>query len=158
MNKKAKRRSNSKEAKRLNALSEVTLIGVTDDKSSPSTSDSSRTTTTTTSTAPPTATAETTDTGVTDITNLKNDGTANPNILDRVKGFYQQADTMAMTQALLLNKQLEDQGILPKITDETGLKVISGSASRSPATATTTTSKTKKESDATTIDAKVQSE
>lgn len=41
-----------------------------------------------------------------------------------MKGFYEQADSMAASQALLLNKNLEDVGVLEKITDETGLKVI----------------------------------
>jgi hypothetical protein len=31
---------------------------------------------------------------------------------------------MAAAQALLLNKELEDKGVLEKITDETGLRVI----------------------------------
>jgi len=31
---------------------------------------------------------------------------------------------MAASQALLLNKKLEDTGVIEKITDETGLKVI----------------------------------
>ena len=41
-----------------------------------------------------------------------------------MKGFYEQADSMAASQALLLNKNLEDSGVLEKITDESGLKVI----------------------------------
>ena len=31
---------------------------------------------------------------------------------------------MAASQALLLNKELEDRGVIDKITDETGLKVV----------------------------------
>jgi len=31
---------------------------------------------------------------------------------------------MAASQALLLNKELEDRGVIDKITDESGLKVI----------------------------------
>jgi hypothetical protein len=50
-----------------------------------------------------------------------------------MKELYQKADTMAATQALLLNKQLEDQGILEKITDESGLKVIGKTAAASAA-------------------------
>lgn len=46
------------------------------------------------------------------------------NILDKMKDIYKRADTMAASQALLLNKRLEDEGILEKITDESGLKVI----------------------------------
>lgn len=45
-------------------------------------------------------------------------------IMGKLKDFYKQADTMAASQALLLNKKLEDEGIVEKITDETGLKVI----------------------------------
>lgn len=44
-------------------------------------------------------------------------------LLQNVGDFYEQADNMAAAQALLLNKNLEDRGILPKITDSTGLKV-----------------------------------
>ena len=40
------------------------------------------------------------------------------------KDMYDKADAMAASQALLLNKQLEDAGLVDKITDETGLKVI----------------------------------
>jgi hypothetical protein len=45
-------------------------------------------------------------------------------LLGSLKSLYDKADTMAASQALLLNKQLEDAGIIEKITDETGLKVI----------------------------------
>lgn len=45
-------------------------------------------------------------------------------VFDSVKNFYQRADSMAASQALLLNKKLEDAGVLEKITDETGLKVV----------------------------------
>jgi hypothetical protein len=45
-------------------------------------------------------------------------------LLGKLKGFYDQADSMAASQALLLNKELEDRGMLQKITDETGLKVV----------------------------------
>ena len=45
-------------------------------------------------------------------------------ILDKLKSFYEQADSMAASQALLLNKELEDRGVIEKITDESGLKVI----------------------------------
>ena len=31
---------------------------------------------------------------------------------------------MAASQALLLNKELEDRGVVEKITDESGLKII----------------------------------
>eukprot|EP00551_Chaetoceros_affinis_P018856 CAMPEP_0203738624 /NCGR_PEP_ID=MMETSP0092-20131115/43232_1 /ASSEMBLY_ACC=CAM_ASM_001090 /TAXON_ID=426623 /ORGANISM="Chaetoceros affinis, Strain CCMP159" /LENGTH=344 /DNA_ID=CAMNT_0050624381 /DNA_START=59 /DNA_END=1093 /DNA_ORIENTATION=+ len=45
-------------------------------------------------------------------------------IFGKVKNFYDKADQMAQSQALLLNKELEDRGVLDKITDETGLKVV----------------------------------
>lgn len=51
--------------------------------------------------------------------NSNNDG-----IFGAIAGFYKKADSMAASQALLLNKELEDRGILEKITDETGLKVV----------------------------------
>lgn len=45
-------------------------------------------------------------------------------IVGSVKDFYQRADNMAASQALLLNKKLEDVGVLEKITDESGLRVV----------------------------------
>jgi hypothetical protein len=51
-------------------------------------------------------------------------GVGGSGVLDTIKGFYERADNMAASQALLLNKKLEDAGVLEKITDETGLNVI----------------------------------
>ena len=51
-------------------------------------------------------------------------------IFGKIKGFYKQADSMAASQALLLNKELEDRGVVEKITDESGLKVIGKEAAR----------------------------
>jgi hypothetical protein len=45
-------------------------------------------------------------------------------LLGGIKDLYKKADSMAASQALLLNKQLEEVGVIDKITDETGLKVI----------------------------------
>jgi hypothetical protein len=45
-------------------------------------------------------------------------------VLGKIKSLYNEADKMAASQALLLNKELEDMGVLEKITDESGLKVI----------------------------------
>jgi hypothetical protein len=45
-------------------------------------------------------------------------------ILGSIKSFYDKADSMAASQALLINKKLEDAGVVEKITDESGLKVI----------------------------------
>ncbi len=48
----------------------------------------------------------------------------NKNLLQTLQGFYEKADAIAASQALLINKKLEDAGVLEKVTDETGLKVI----------------------------------
>jgi hypothetical protein len=48
----------------------------------------------------------------------------NLDVLGKIQEFYSKADSMAATQALLLNKKLEDAGLIEKITDETGLRVI----------------------------------
>lgn len=45
-------------------------------------------------------------------------------VFGAITGFYKKADSMAASQALLLNKELEDRGLIEKITDETGLKVV----------------------------------
>jgi hypothetical protein len=45
-------------------------------------------------------------------------------MFDGIKNFYSQADTIAASQALLLNKRFEEVGLVDKITDESGLKVI----------------------------------
>jgi hypothetical protein len=55
-----------------------------------------------------------------DVDNNKDDG----GIVGAISRFYKQADNMAASQALLLNKELEDRGIIEKITDETGLRVV----------------------------------
>ena len=43
-------------------------------------------------------------------------------VMDKLKEWCEKADSMAASQALLLNKKLEDEGIVEKITDESGLK------------------------------------
>lgn len=48
----------------------------------------------------------------------------NEGFLGKMKDFYERADNMAASQALLLNKELEDKGLIEKITDESGLRVI----------------------------------
>lgn len=59
-----------------------------------------------------------------DNNNNDNEESKSEGLLGSLKSLYEKADTMAASQALLLNKQLEDAGIVEKITDETGLKVI----------------------------------
>ena len=73
---------------------------------------------------------DTTETTITEKTEKEsNEGTTTASndddgIFGKIKGFYKQADSMAASQALLLNKELEDRGVVDKITDESGLKVI----------------------------------
>lgn len=57
----------------------------------------------------------------------------NGGIFGKIKGFYEKADSMAASQALLLNKELEDRGVIDKITDESGLKVIGKEAAAAAA-------------------------
>jgi hypothetical protein len=45
-------------------------------------------------------------------------------LFDQMKSMYEKADSMAASSALLLNKQLEDAGVVEKITDGTGLNII----------------------------------
>ena len=45
-------------------------------------------------------------------------------IIGKVKEFYEKADSMAASQALIMNKNLEEAGLVEKITDDTGLRVI----------------------------------
>jgi hypothetical protein len=110
--KRPKRRS-GKEAKRIGALSEVALI------------DSSELAPAAASTTEPLVSVEspavetTSDIDQSTATETKSEG-----MIDKLKGFYEKADSMAATQALLLNKKLEDGGLIEKITDETGFKVI----------------------------------
>ena len=47
-----------------------------------------------------------------------------------LKSFFDKANDMAAAQALLLNKNLEEAGIVEKITDESGLKVIGKDAAK----------------------------
>jgi hypothetical protein len=146
-----KRRSNSKEAKRLNALSEVAFDVLSSSKKPKITSDAIVDT--------PTNSASRNDDGVDVQAQPTNPGATNDaetfanvdisnagnNILDKIKDFYNQADTMAATQALLLNKKLEEEGLLTKITDETGLKVIGKEAAAAATTTKGSNSTTKNE-------------
>ena len=106
--KKKKKRASTKEKKRLAALSEVLETSSSAD-------------TVPTEIATPTENEElsTEAEPATKEPEKKNGG-----IFDTVKNFYQRADSMAASQALLLNKKLEDAGVLEKITDETGLRVV----------------------------------
>ena len=105
--KKKKSRKASKEKKRIKALSEVL---VDDETETETTAESEK----------ETAVASREVKAETDAKPEKEGG----GVFDSVKNFYQRADSMAASQALLLNKKLEDAGVLEKITDETGLKVF----------------------------------
>jgi len=48
----------------------------------------------------------------------------NSGLLGKVIDFYKKADDMAAAQALIMNKKLEEAGVVEKITDESGLRVI----------------------------------
>jgi len=109
----SKKRRSGKEKKRLAALSEVIMDDAPDaavetaTKSSPSVGipvDNSA------NEESPT------------VDEVKNDG--KKSIFGKVKEFYDQADSMAASQALLINKNLEEAGVIEKITDESGFKVI----------------------------------
>ncbi|KAG7371439.1 hypothetical protein IV203_020009 [Nitzschia inconspicua] len=107
-----KKRQSGKEKKSLKALSEV--IDTTNEASKEQEG--------TTSTAMP----EKNDNLTTEMGNSGDGsgGGGGGGVFDKMKELYEKADSMAASQALLLNKQLEDAGVVEKITDETGLKVI----------------------------------
>ena len=67
--------------------------------------------------------------------NKEQAATEDDGIMGKIKGFYERADSMAASQALLLNKELEDRGVIDKITDESGLKVIGKEAAAKEAAA-----------------------
>jgi hypothetical protein len=128
--KSSNRRRSGKEAKRINALTEVafdlSLKDTTTAKEKQPTADSEKDVN---DTVPDRVLVvdsinNNSDDNDKSISNGANENNKNNNIFSQMKDLYQQADTIAATQALLLNKKLEDEGILPKITDETGLKVI----------------------------------
>ena len=104
-----KKRRSGKETKRLSALSEVITVEQ-DPATTTSASSDDIESTEKEEVSEPTSSAD------------KEGGGGG--LIDKVKGFYEQADSMAASQALLLNKKLEDAGVVDKITDETGLKVI----------------------------------
>lgn len=52
------------------------------------------------------------------------DGNDDQSIFGKMKELYNKADSMAASQALIMNRNLEEAGVLEKITDETGLRVI----------------------------------
>jgi hypothetical protein len=77
----------------------------------------------------------------------KPDGGVGVGVLDTIKGFYERADSLAASQALLLNKKLEDAGVLEKITDETGLNVVGKDKAAAILASASTTSKNTSDTD-----------
>jgi translation initiation factor 2 beta subunit (eIF-2beta)/eIF-5 len=125
-NKKKQRKRSGKETKRLSALSEVVMPSSTETMDA-STTDMLQAATSNDSNGPTTevvtsasATAEKQEPDDSRATT----GEMKKGLLDQMKNLYERADSMAASQALLLNKKLEDAGVVEKITDETGLKVI----------------------------------
>jgi hypothetical protein len=113
--KRPKRRS-GKETKRMGALSEV-VLGDTDE---PTTRAPEKETV-----VVPIEHASAVEAGTTEgAKGVEEPATKDDGIVGKIKGFYEKADAMAAAQALLLNKKLEDEGLIEKITDETGFKVI----------------------------------
>ena len=106
-----KKRLSGKEQKRLSALSEVVLQDVDDDTTTTATSTAKTKTEEPVEVEPAAAAA--------DPKKQQPEG-----LLGKIQSFYEKADNMAASQALLLNKKLEDEGLIDKITDESGLKVI----------------------------------
>uniref|UniRef100_A0A6U9W108 Uncharacterized protein n=1 Tax=Pseudo-nitzschia australis TaxID=44445 RepID=A0A6U9W108_9STRA len=105
-----KKRRSGKEKKRLAAISEVVMDDVTD----------------TTSVVPSEETtpvdSSTNDEAAT--TTKEAEGNEKKGVFGKMKDLYEKADSMAASQALIMNKNLEEAGVVEKITDETGLKVI----------------------------------
>lgn len=113
---KRKKRRSGKEQKRLGALSEVLV------------SDDNDETKTAIARAELTTLAQTDESDAAELEITEQATTQNTEddrgILGQWKSLYEKADSMAASQALLLNKKLEDSGLVEKITDETGLRVI----------------------------------
>lgn len=113
---KRKKREGSKEAKRMAALSEV--VDLEDSATSVVSVDGRR------PAAQQDMESKSQPVEATTTTTNKQAEDEKKGIFQSLQGFYEKADAMAASQALLINKQLEDAGVLEKITDETGLKVI----------------------------------
>lgn len=112
---KNKKRRSGKEQKRLDALSEVlagdsasqeeeAVVAATNETEVASDNDSTAT--------------------VAEAEETKEEESGDKGLFGGIKDLYKKADSMAASQALLLNKKLEEAGVVDKITDETGLKVI----------------------------------
>lgn len=118
-NKGKKKRQSGKEKKRIAAISEVIMEDAPD-------------TTAETATKMPAPgipvmpEAGSVDDSANDESSLeeKTESEEDKGVFGKMKELYEKADSMAASQALIMNKNLEDAGVIEKITDESGLKVI----------------------------------
>lgn len=101
-----KKRRSGKEKKRIEALSEVVLEETVEEE------------------APKTIGIPAEPANEEATTDAAAEETPKEGILGKMKDLYDKADSMAASQALILNKNLEEAGVVEKITDESGLKVI----------------------------------
>ena len=112
-----KKRRSGKEKKRLAAISEVVM-----DEAPVVTAE------TATKNTPPDGIPVMPPSGDESVNNSNTDGSTDESndkgIFGKMKDLYERADSMAASQALIMNKNLEEAGVVEKITDETGLKVI----------------------------------
>ena len=125
-----KKRKGARDSKRMGALAEVMMIKedmtekrVDNNNSIKSNVEESSPSTTKQTPPPPQSTNDVMD-GQSSPTQVPSEG--EESLVDSMKGFYNEANSMAAQQALLLNKKLEDAGVLEKITDETGMRVVVG--------------------------------
>lgn len=112
-----KKRRSGKEKKRLAAISEVIMDDVPDETAEIATKESP-------SVGIPVMPSEDTSTSDDSPTIDKAQSDENKGVFGKMKELYERADSMAASQALIMNKNLEEAGLVEKITDETGLKVI----------------------------------
>lgn len=113
-----RRRRAGKESKRLGALSEVVTAAAVDDEGTGTAAASAA------AGDEPMSQASVVQDGKKTKKEADGAGGGAGGMLGGLKDFYDKADKMAQTQALLLNKKLEEEGIVEKITDESGLRVI----------------------------------
>jgi len=117
MQKANKKRRSGKEKKRLGALSEVMAM-------ENAVEEEGKTVVVEQSEAAPEASTADSAVAMIETEATEEESSSNGGLFGGMKDLYEKADGMAASQALLLNKKLEDVGVVDKITDETGLKVI----------------------------------
>ena len=119
-----KMRQSGKEKKRIAALSEVVMD---DDADKISTTTTTATTTAISGSSDSSLDLDKEETPVAGVDEETKETSAkeeDQSIFGKMKDLYEQADSMAASQALIMNKNLEDAGVVEKITDASGLRVI----------------------------------